>query len=164
RDTNDGEVMTVEVDFPSDHAGISAESPLPETIAQHGDRLCACLPIIFRQNEPTQRRLHTERRKVIACDQVAPDPAPDPVGCAIAEAQRRYDMRSKAGKRLITVTIVEIIRIAKIEVDTVMLHSFKENKLVRVLNARYRPQERRIDQAEDRRVSANPKRQGKDRH
>src|SRR5262245_38649090 len=131
RDTNNGEVMTVEVDFPSDHAGISAESPLPETIAQHCDRLCAWLPIIFRQNEATERRPHTERRKVIACDQIAPDP----VGRAIADAQRRYDMRREAGKRLITVTIVEIIRVAKIEVDTVMLHSFKENELVRVLNA-----------------------------
>src|SRR5215510_5269193 len=134
-DTNNDEVMTVEVDFPSDHVGISAESPLPETIAQHGDRLCAKLSVIFRQNEATQCRLHTERRKVIACDQVAPDPAPDPVGCAIAEAQRRYDMRREAGKRLVTVTIVEIIRVAKIGVDTVMLHSFKENELVRVLNA-----------------------------
>src|SRR5215470_5331001 len=131
RDTDNGKVVTVEVDFPSEHAGISAESPMPETIAQYSDRLCAKLSVIFRQNEATERRLHPEHRKVITCNQVTPDP----ISRAIAEAQRRYDMRREVGKRLITVTIVEVIRVAKIAVDLAMLHSFKENELIRVLNA-----------------------------
>ena len=70
---DDGEAPAVERELFSDHVRIAAETPLPQAVADDGDRVCARRPVLVRQEGTAKRGADAEQIKVVARDNQTAD-------------------------------------------------------------------------------------------
>ena len=70
-DPDNGHRRGIDLDLAPDHIGLTAESPLPEGVAEDHDGVPTRSRVVRRPQEPPRRRVQAEGRKVGARDQVA---------------------------------------------------------------------------------------------
>src|SRR5579864_1958748 len=63
--------LVVKNDVSADDRGITAEAPLPVAITQYRDGVAAGRAIVIRANQAAEKRLHTQRFKVVSGDHFA---------------------------------------------------------------------------------------------
>src|SRR5258708_19666785 len=64
-DTDDREVMLVQGDRSSENVWIGTEAPLPQSIADHDDRMRVWCPILFGKKRAPDQRFYTAAVKSI---------------------------------------------------------------------------------------------------
>src|SRR5256885_704417 len=64
RDADDGEVVLIEGYRLPDHARVGAETALPQSVADHRDRIRVRCPILFRKKSPSEESFHPKDIKV----------------------------------------------------------------------------------------------------
>ena len=149
--------MSVDGDPRPDRAVITAEAPLPQTITEHGDLVA---PVIGGRDQSAACGGRTEHVEVVAGHQFAFNPLGF-TACAQVKSRRRGDRQ--AGHRRIGCAIVEIVRVTQIA-DIALLRVLPAHlhEPIRFGNAAERPQQQRVQDAEDRGIRTNAECQRKD--
>ena len=62
-DADDCEVMLVQGDGSSENVWVGTEAPLPQSIADHNDWMCAWCPILFGKKRAPDQRFYTKTSK-----------------------------------------------------------------------------------------------------
>ncbi len=88
----------------------------------------------------------------------------DPCGGSVAEAERRGTVRDEPGEGPVTIAVVEIIGITEVIPDESVLNALEKHEFFRMADAGQRPEEYRVDQAENRSRRADAQCQGEHRH
>src|SRR5262245_28647210 len=120
--------MAVDFDAAADNSRIAAEARLPELVTDDGDRAIAGRSILLRQKASSERRLETERGKVVPADDLSEHALVRPVNI---QAERLRLISHQSGKDPIAVAEIDVVwirrrpRIAAAEIAGVDRREFR---------------------------------------
>src|SRR5205807_4153055 len=72
-DAQNGVGAAVEIDLLPENVGSRSETPLPQTLTDHADRMSAGVAVVVRSDQPADSWTNNEQREVVSRDQLAGD-------------------------------------------------------------------------------------------
>ena len=155
--TDDCEVVLVEGYLLSNHVWIGPEVALPQSIADHRDRMRIGCAILFGKKRPPDKRLHPEDVEIVARNYSSFHPRGF---ITAAQIHREHLMRDQARQSGCTITKIEVIEVGCRERGVVTRSAPDFYQLVRSLHARQRCQQNRLDPGENGSVRSDAQSQG----
>ena len=162
-DTDHGHRVVVDPDRLADDRRIACEPADPVVVAQDDDRVAhGDLIVLPGVEHAAERRLHAEQREVVARHHLRLHA----LGLVV-DADRRRDQppaqHFRERLRLLLVVLVDGVRVhARPHVAAVVAPLLVQHDQLLGILDRQLPEQHLVDQREDRRIRANPERQGQD--
>ena len=142
-----GQLLAVDPYRAANHAGVGAETPLPEAVADDGNRIAALLiAVLLGREEPAGRRLYAQYGKIVSRYEFAPDALRMVL---VADAQRIGLGDGETGQKFQMVAVILVVGIRAPHELAVGRLTLKGQQLVAVADARDRPQQHRVDPTEN---------------
>ena len=152
-DANHGERRPVDRERPADDGRIAAEAAFPEPVGQHDHR--SRLDVLFSREAAADRRLRAQHGEVAAGGDLQQDLFG---GVAVAPVHLREGERRHLGEHLVLRAQILVVQVRQREVARIARVGHEHGRETAGLLDGNRPEQDRVDQAEDSGVGADAKR------
>ena len=146
-DADDGQLLAIHADSGADHAGVGAETPLPEAVADDGNRIAALLiAVLLGREESAGSGFYSQHGKIVSRYEFAPDP----LGMVfVADAQGIGFGDGEAGEQFQMVAVILVVGIGASHELAVGRLALKGQELAAVGDARDGAQQYGVDPTEN---------------